>query len=328
MHVPDLFLKLRHWRKVACFFVAMLPLFGSAADSFDPATGILTIPLVVSGNTSYTNVRITIAGYRIGGGIPTSSYDTYNPVTNQLTIPSVTVGTATYNNVVVTVGTVLSIGSANSIQAAPVLALVNPLPNVTVGQNYTTVLMAAIFPNSRYTYSIDTLANGALPGGMTVDVNGNLTGRPTVTGRTDVNGSQVAKTYTFGVCATDTITRVMTTPCSQTSITVNPAPVACVYTYSWWSVCSAGQQIRSVLSATPAGCTGTPASTQACTTTPPIASACYYCRFDISCRVFGFGGCWRCSNSTVVGGNCQAPSDALVFDGRCVQDATQYRVCQ
>jgi hypothetical protein len=51
--------------------------------------------------------------------------------------------------------------------------------------------------------------------------------------------------------------------------TTTPPPAACTYTYSDWSACQAGTQARTVTSATPAGCTGTPVLTQACTVTPP-----------------------------------------------------------
>lgn len=45
-----------------------------------------------------------------------------------------------------------------------------------------------------------------------------------------------------------------------------PPPSACTYTYSAWGACQAnGTQTRTVLSATPAGCNGTPVLTQACT---------------------------------------------------------------
>ena len=223
-------------------------------------------------------------------------------------------------------------GGVQRWQPCAVHALRHGAAGYEVDTDRGTVLAAsvvvAIAPSSRYTYSIDTLANGALPGGMTIDLNGVLSGRPSVTGRTDMNGNQIARTYTFGVCATDTITRVMTTPCPQTSITVNPAPVACSYTYSGWSVCAAGQQSRSVLSATPAGCTGTPVTSQACTSTP-ASSACYYCQFDVNCTVYGRGGCWRCSTSSVVAGTCQAPSTALVtYGSTCVADPALYQVCQ
>lgn len=42
-------------------------------------------------------------------------------------------------------------------------------------------------------------------------------------------------------------------------------PPACTYTYSAWSTCSGGNQTRTVLTATPAGCVGTPVLSQSCT---------------------------------------------------------------
>ena len=56
--------------------------------------------------------------------------------------------------------------------------------------------------------------------------------------------------------------------------TTPPAPTACAYTYSAWSTCANGTQTRTVASATPAGCTGTPALSQACTVTPPAPVTC------------------------------------------------------
>jgi hypothetical protein len=48
-----------------------------------------------------------------------------------------------------------------------------------------------------------------------------------------------------------------------------PVPTPCTYTTGTWSTCANGTQTRTV-SATPAGCTGTPpAASQACTVTPP-----------------------------------------------------------
>src|SRR5262249_60863713 len=44
----------------------------------------------------------------------------------------------------------------------------------------------------------------------------------------------------------------------------------CTYAYTPWSACgSDGTQTRSVMSATPSGCTGTPALTQSCVSAPP-----------------------------------------------------------
>jgi mono/diheme cytochrome c family protein len=48
-----------------------------------------------------------------------------------------------------------------------------------------------------------------------------------------------------------------------------PPPAACTYTYAAWSACVNGTQTRTVVSASPAGCTGTPVLSQACTVTPP-----------------------------------------------------------
>ena len=48
-----------------------------------------------------------------------------------------------------------------------------------------------------------------------------------------------------------------------------PPPTACTYTYSAWGACVNGLQTRTVTSATPAGCTGTPVLTQACVPPPP-----------------------------------------------------------
>ena len=48
-----------------------------------------------------------------------------------------------------------------------------------------------------------------------------------------------------------------------------PPPAACTYVYSAWGECINGQQTRTVISASPAGCVGTPVLTQSCTLPPP-----------------------------------------------------------
>lgn len=201
---------------------------GASADTYDAATNVLTIPLVTVGNTSYTNVRITVGGViSLGVGIAANTYDTYDAATNQLTIPSVLVGATTYTNVVITVGSVISVGGSAPIPAsAPLLVLVDPLGTATVGQAYSANVVAGIVPSSDYTFMMDTLANGVLPTGMTLHIDGTLSGTPFATGRTDVNGNQVPNTYTFGVCAVDTLSRTSTNPCPQTSITVDPATIS------------------------------------------------------------------------------------------------------
>lgn len=62
-----------------------------------------------------------------------------------------------------------------------------------------------------------------------------------------------------------------------------PTAPACTYTYSTWSGCVNGTQSRTVLTTTPAGCTGTPGPlTQSCTVTPtcvwqPGTTTCSIC---------------------------------------------------
>ena len=56
---------------------------------------------------------------------------------------------------------------------------------------------------------------------------------------------------------------------------VSGGATACTYTYSDWEVCqSDSTQIRSMLTSTPSGCTGTPVLSQACTYVPPTSSTC------------------------------------------------------
>ena len=63
-------------------------------------------------------------------------------------------------------------------------------------------------------------------------------------------------------------TRTPIYPYSQTGTTT---PNPCTYTYSAWSACTNGTQTRTVLTSFPAGCTGTPVTTQSCTSAPSAA---------------------------------------------------------
>ena len=203
-----------------------------ACDTFD---GIhLTIPSVTVGDIRYTQVVITVVlpVISLTGVITNPSpivlADYYDAITNHLTIPCVSFNGTLYTNVVIAVGNVIYVGpsypSPNTLTLIPVV----PLPDVTVGQTptYSQNVIQLVAPQSTYTYSIDTLANGnGIPTGMTLNMNGILSGTPFATGAADVNGYQVSHTYTFGVCATDTFSRNTTTPCPQTTINVLPTNV-------------------------------------------------------------------------------------------------------
>ena len=95
-----------------------------AIDAYNHVTNQLTIPSVVLGNTVYKDVVITVGPVLTVGGSnldpkypakPSSLYDTYDPYKNQLTIPSVTAYGFTYYDVVISVGTVLSVGSQQTL---------------------------------------------------------------------------------------------------------------------------------------------------------------------------------------------------------------------
>lgn len=215
-------------------FMCATPL-AHACDSYVGTT--LTIPVVVVGGTTYTNVQVTVTlgdVQFVGAGIENPSVatipDLYDPATDLLTIPCVTVGATTFTNVVVTniIKHLIGAGGSHPSANIPILTPVFPLPGVTVGQTpaYSQSVVFKVAPQSTYTYTIDTLAAGnGTPPSMTINMGGFLSGTPFATGAADINGYQIPHTYTFGVCAVDTLTHNTTTPCPQTTITVNPANV-------------------------------------------------------------------------------------------------------
>ena len=84
---------------------------GAFSDSFDSATGQLTINNVTVGTTTYCNVVATVSKVVSVGVAPANgTSDTFDPNTGRLTIPSVSVSGIKYYNVVVTIGSVLSAG--------------------------------------------------------------------------------------------------------------------------------------------------------------------------------------------------------------------------
>jgi hypothetical protein len=99
--------------------ILIVSLFASsscwAADTYNSATGHLTIKGVSVGGTIYNNVVITVgAVIDIRGGNPTGDVDIYDPIKNQLSIPSVVVNGTTYTNVVILVGQIVSIGASDT----------------------------------------------------------------------------------------------------------------------------------------------------------------------------------------------------------------------
>lgn len=133
----------------------------------------------------------------------------------------------------ITTPSTITIGAANppSVNLTSTVAVagssvvfvpVNPLPQATVGIAYSNTVISSISGGTPpYHYQSDTFANGAPPMGLIVDLNGNLTGTPSVAG-----------TYTFGVCAVD---MVGSSSCKTTSIIVSGSGGGC--DTSWVARC-------------------------------------------------------------------------------------------
>lgn len=106
--------------KLLYAFTLMVCTTGYAADSFDPATQLLTISSVVVGDKIYSNVKIEVGGVISVGGNSTdgvsvapsaNAIDTFDIATGHLSIASVSALGQTYYNVVITIGAVQSVGS-------------------------------------------------------------------------------------------------------------------------------------------------------------------------------------------------------------------------
>lgn len=117
---------------------------------------------------------------------------------------------------IIVIGAAGSSASNNFTSAVPpsggsIVFVKAVLPPAVVGIRYNhTVIQSIAGGTPPYHYVSDTFANGAPPLGMIIDLNGNLTGIPTIAGE-----------YTFGVCAVDSV-GLTTTKCDP-SITVYPA---------------------------------------------------------------------------------------------------------
>lgn len=92
----------------AIFVLVFIEVNAMAMDSYNSANNQLSIPSVLVGKTSYSNVVVSVGKViSILGGDPTNSFDTFDSANNQLAIPVVKVGDVIYKNVVITVDKVL-----------------------------------------------------------------------------------------------------------------------------------------------------------------------------------------------------------------------------
>jgi hypothetical protein len=99
------------WLGMALLLVCGVNAYG--ADSY--SAGKLTMPTLVIGNVTYSNVVVDVASILSGpaGSAPIGTVDTYNPTNGQLTVQAVTLGPNTLYNVIVTVSSLVSVGSVS-----------------------------------------------------------------------------------------------------------------------------------------------------------------------------------------------------------------------
>ncbi len=117
--------------------------------------------------------------------------------------------------------------------------------------------------------------------------------------------------------------------------TTPPTTPTCTYTYSTWGACTNGTQTRTVTSATPAGCTGTPQLSQPCTVAPVPSTKVWATTFagtgpnltalspfttTIAPTATWSGGTWTTAGTISTTANTKYPwtsgkADHLVFTG-------------
>ncbi len=102
----------------------------------------LTVPFVVIGSSTYSNVVVTPERIlAVNGGIPNGGADTYIPASNQLMIPAVYYAGSTYTNVVISVGSLVAVGNVRGVDfyASPELFI--PSVQVLGGSVYSDVVI-------------------------------------------------------------------------------------------------------------------------------------------------------------------------------------------
>lgn len=187
------------------------------------ATASTVVTYSISGTVSgavVQGVTITLSGANTGSVVTDANgnYSFSGLVSGSYTVTPSLAGYAFTTSSTIVIGSVNPPSNNFTSTVTPsgskvVFVPLNPLPPAMVGAAYSNTVIST--PTSGgtapYHYQSDSFATGAPPMGMIVDLNGNLTGTPSVTG-----------TYTFGVCAVDL---VGAQSCKTTSIVVNPASV-------------------------------------------------------------------------------------------------------
>jgi uncharacterized repeat protein (TIGR03803 family) len=122
----------------------LLLLVGSASvfgeDTYNGTE--LSIPSVVIGSATYSNMVVTPAGIlAVQGGKANGSADSYNPANNQLTIPAVYYAGTTYTNVIITVANLVSVGGVTGADTYNAPDLFIPSVQLLGGAQYSNAMI-------------------------------------------------------------------------------------------------------------------------------------------------------------------------------------------
>jgi hypothetical protein len=184
-----------------------------AADTYDSATNVLSIPLVKVGGSMYQDVKITVGTVvSLGSGPSADTFDTYNSSNGQLSIPVVNVGGTIYYDVVITVGEIRSVGSdcliATTCSKVGTPEVKGVLPGdgrVSVMFNYMGGKITGSLSNSKFVQAtnytaICTSSNGGVTGSSQTSVE-YVAGIANITNPLVVSGLTNGKTYSCAVTA-------------------------------------------------------------------------------------------------------------------------------
>ena len=183
-----------------------------AADIYDPATNVLSIPLVKVGDSLYQDVKITVGSVvSVGAGPSADTFDTYNASNGQLSIPVVNVAGTLYYDVVITLGTIANVGPAclidttcSKVGTPEVKGVMPGDGRVSVMFNFMGGKIASLLSNTKFVQAtnytaICTSSNGGVTGSSQTSAEyveglANITNPLVVSGLT--NGKSYACTVT------------------------------------------------------------------------------------------------------------------------------------
>jgi len=185
----------------------------AAADTYDAATNVLSIPLVKVGDSLYQDVKVTVGSVvSVGAGPNPDTFDTYNASNSQLSIPVVNVGGALYYDVVITLGSITGVGTSclidttcNKVGTPEVKGVLPGDGRVSVMFNFMGGKITGLLSNSKFVQAtqytaICTSSNGGATGSSQTSAE-YASGLANITNPLVVSGLTNGKSYTCAVTA-------------------------------------------------------------------------------------------------------------------------------